>query len=235
MNLEVLLTPGDVAGRAASLFAEAVAVNPRLVVALPTGRTPIEMYARLAESRRQGAFDLGRATTFNLDEVLLPRAQPQTFFQFMTAHVWEPLGVAAERRFIPDGETTDPLAECLRYEEAIAKAGSLDLAILGIGADGHIAYNLPHQAGARTHVVTLDPITLATLGRDLAGPVRAITMGVETIRSAKKLLLLATGPSKAEAVRRLRDDPTSDDWPCTFFRDHPDLTVIADAAAAAQL
>lgn len=235
MKVEVLTAAGDVARRAASLFSEAVAENPRLVVALPTGRTPVEMYARLSESRQKGAFDLGRATTFNLDEVLLPRAQPQTFFQFMTAHVWEPLGVAVERRFIPDGETADPAAECLRYEEAIVGVGGLDLAILGIGADGHIAYNLPHQAGPRTHVVTLDPRTLATLGPGLFGPVRAITMGVDTIRSAKRILLLATGPSKAEAVRRLRDDPPSDRWPCTLFRDHPDLTVIADAEAAAQL
>lgn len=235
MNVEVLLTPGDVTRRAASRFAEAVAANPRLVVALPTGRTPIEMYARLAESRRQGVFDLGQATTFNLDEVLLPRALPQTFFQFMVTHVWEPLGVAAERRFIPNGETVDASAECLRYEDEITRAGGLDFAILGIGADGHIAYNLPHQTGARTHVVTLDPRTLATLGGGLSGTVRAITMGVETIRSAKRILLLATGPSKAEAVRRLRDDPQSDQWPCTFFRDHQDLTVLADAGAGAQL
>ena len=235
MNVEVLLTAGDVTRRAALMFAEAVAADPRLVVALPTGRTPIEMYARLAESRRQGAFDLGQATTFNLDEVLLPRALPQTFFQFMMTHVWEPLGVAGERRLIPNGETLDASAECLRYEDAITRAGGLDLAILGIGADGHIAYNLPHQTAARTHVVTLDPRTLATLGGSLTGTVRAITMGVETIRSAKRIILLATGPSKAEAVRRLRDDPKSDQWPCTFFRDHPDLTVIADAGAAAQL
>ena len=235
MNIEVLPTAVDVTRRAASMFAEAVAANPRLVVALPTGRTPIEMYASLAESRRQGAFDLGQATTFNLDEVLLPRALPQTFFQFMMTHVWEPLGVAAERRFIPNGETGDASAECLRYEDAITKAGGLDLAILGIGADGHIAYNLPHQTEARTHVITLDPRTLATLGGSLTGTVRAITMGVETIRSATRILLLATGPSKAEAVRRLRDDPQSDQWPCTFFRDHPDITVIADAGAGAQL
>lgn len=235
MKVEVLKTAGEVARRAASLFMEAVAQNPRLVVALPTGRTPIEMYARLAEFRAQGRFDLGQATTFNLDEVLLPRVLPQTFFQFMMRHVWGPLGVAAERRFIPDGETADAQAECLRYEEAIARSGGLEFAILGIGADGHIAYNLPHQVGAQTHVITLDPATLTTLGGHIEGPVRGITMGVETIRSAKEILLLATGTSKAEALQKLRDAPVSDAWPCTFFRDHPRLTVIADAEAAAQL
>ncbi len=212
-----------------------MSANPRLVLALPTGRTPIEMYRLLAESRRAGRFDLSEATVFNLDEVLLPKSVPQTFFQFMTRNTWGPLGVAPERRFIPDGETVDPEAECRRYEAAIAERGGLDLAILGIGADGHIAYNLPGQAEPRTHVVRLDPETLATLGGELQAPVRAITMGVETILSARRILLLASGGSKAEALRRLRDDGVSAEWPCTFFRDHPRLSVIVDASAAAQL
>lgn len=235
MRIETLPSAARVARRGAAIFAEKVRARPDLVVALPTGRTPIEMYGILAESRAAGGFDLSRATTFNLDEVLLPRDRPQTFFQFMTRHAWEPLGVAPGRRFIPDGETGDPEAECRRYEAAIAKAGGLDFAILGIGADGHIAYNLPGQAGPRTHVVDLDRATIKTLGGDLKPPLRAITMGVETIRSAKSIVLLATGASKAEALRRMRDEPVGEAWPCTFFRDHPDLTVIADAPAASQL
>lgn len=235
MKIETLQNAGAVARRGAALFAEQARVRPDLVVALPTGRTPVEMYAILAASRKAGAFDLSRATAFNLDEVLLPRAMPQTFFQFMTRHAWAPLGIAPERRFIPDGETKDPEGECREYEAALARAGGLDLAILGIGADGHIAYNLPGQAGPRTHVVKLDPATIKTLGGDLQGPLRAITMGVDTIRSAKTILLLATGASKAEALRRMRDETVGEAWPCTFFRDHPDLTVIADAAAASQL
>jgi len=228
-------SPGEVARRAADLLEAAVAADPRLVLALPTGRTPIEMYALLAERRKSGRFDFGEATSFNLDEVLLPRSVPQTFFQFMTRHAWGPLGIAPERRFIPDSETLDPQAECVRYEEAIEGCGGLDLAFLGVGADGHIAYNLPGQVQPRSHVVLLDPATLATLGGDLSGPVRAITMGIETIRSARRLVLLAKGSNKAEALRRMRDEAASALWPCTLLRDHPDLTVIADEAAAAQL
>lgn len=235
MKIETLPTAADVARRGASVFEAHVLARPGMVVALPTGRTPIDMYEILAARRRVGGFDLSRATAFNLDEVLLPRAMPQTFFQFMTRHAWEQLGIAPERRFIPDGETKDPEAECQRYEGAIAKAGGLDFAILGIGADGHIAYNLPGQAGPRTHVVDLDPLTIATLGGDLRGPLGAITMGVETIRSAKSIILLATGSSKAEALRRMRDEGVGEAWPCTFLRDHRDLTVIADEAAASQL
>ncbi|MEO8362524.1 MAG: glucosamine-6-phosphate deaminase [Vicinamibacteria bacterium] len=235
MKIEILPSPGDVAERGASLLAGEVERNPRLVVALPTGRTPVEMYRLLAERRAQGRFDFSAATTFNLDEVLLPKAMPQTFFQFMLKHVWEPLGVAEERRFIPDGEAADPEAECVRYESAIAKAGGLQIAFLGIGADGHIAYNLPRQVKPRTHVMTLDDATLATLGGEVPGPVRGITMGVETILDAPKLVLLATGGSKAEALRRMRDDPKSAEWPCTSFRDHRGLLVLADEAAASQL
>lgn len=235
MKIEVLPSAAEVAGRGAALFAAEVRANPTLVTALPTGRTPIAMYQKLAAERTAGNFDLSRAITFNLDEVLLPRSAPQTFFQFMTRYAWDPLGVLPERRFIPDGQAADPEEECERYESEIAARGGLELAILGIGADGHIAYNLPHQAGARTHVVTLDPATLATLGGGLKGPLRAITMGVETILSAKRILLLATGGSKAEALRRMRDDEGTSAWPCTLFRDHPEIRVIADRAAAAQL
>lgn len=235
MKIEVLPSAAEVAARGAELFSAEVKAKPAIVAALPTGRTPIAMYQRLAAERAAGNFDLSRATTFNLDEVLLPKSSPQTFFQFMTRYAWGPLGVSPDRRYIPDGETADPEGECERYEAEIAARGGLELAILGIGADGHIAYNLPHQAGARTHVVTLDPATIATLGGELKGPLRAITMGVETILSAKRILLLATGGSKAEALRRMRDDEGTAAWPCTLFRDHPEITVIADRAAAGQL
>jgi len=235
VKVEILKDAAAVAARGASSLIEGSRAKPDLVVALPTGRTPIAMYAQLASERAAGRLDLKRATTFNLDEVLLPKERPETFFQFMTRYVWEPLGISSERRFIPNGSATDPEAECGRYEAALAAAGGLDLAILGIGADGHIAYNLPGQVHARTHLVELDPATIATLGPDVRGPLRAITMGTETILSAKTILLLATGSSKAEALRRMRDDPPGDAWPCTLFRDHPGLTILADGKAAAQL
>ena len=235
MRVERLATAADVAARGASILRDAVNEAPEIVLALPTGRTPVAMYELLARTRAEGGFDLGRASCFNLDEVLLPRARPETFFQFMTRHVWAPLGVAPERRFIPDGEAADAEAEAARYERAIAFASGLDVAFLGIGSDGHIAYNLPGQVKPRTHVVDLDPRTISTLGPDARPPIRAITMGIETIRAARRIVLLATGSSKAEALRRMRDDAPGDRWPCTYFRDHPDLLVLADERAAAQL
>lgn len=235
MKVEILKTAADVAARGAFLFEEAVKEHPALVAALPTGRTPVLMYRLLAQKKRAGLFSLGRASVFNLDEVLSPPDEAHTFFQFMTKHVWEPLGVPLMGRHIPQGDTKDPEAECARYEAEIAAAGGLDLAILGIGADGHIAYNLPRQVKARTHVVTLDAATIATLGPRVEARLRAITMGVETINSARSLLLLATGSSKADALRRMSHESPTDEWPCTYFKDHKDLTVIADRAAAAHL
>jgi glucosamine-6-phosphate deaminase len=235
VKVETLPSARDVARRAAALFADAVRAKPSLVTALPTGRTPVAMYETLARLRQEGELDPGRIACFNLDEVLLPKEMPQTFFQFMTRHAWEPLGIPPSRRFIPDGATKEPERECDRYEAAIAARGGLDLTILGIGSDGHIAYNLPGQVAPRTHVVELDPATVATLGGSLEGPVRAITMGIDTILSSKRILLLATGASKTEALRRMSTDAPSALWPCTLLRGHEDLTVIADEAAGSQL
>jgi glucosamine-6-phosphate deaminase len=235
VKIETLPSAEAVARRAAALFTDAVRSKPGLVVALPTGRTPIAMYEMLARLRQSGELDPAKVTCFNLDEVLLPKEMPQTFFQFMTRHAWEPLGIAADRRFIPDGSTPDPEQECRRYESALAEQGGLDLALLGIGADGHIAYNLPRQVAPRTHVVELDTATVATLGGSLEGPVHAITMGIETIRSSRRVVLLATGASKSEALLRMRDDAPSPLWPCTLLRGHANLTVVADEAAASQL
>ena len=235
MRIEVCQTAGEVAVRGATLVAEALAKDRDLVLALPTGRTPIAMYKHLTAQREAQQVDFGRATVFNLDEVLLPNNDPRTFFQFMTRHVWRPLGIGSERRFIPDGGTSDPGAECAQYETLVRAAGGLGLAVLGIGADGHIAYNLPHQTALRTHVVTLDRATAETLGPSKPGVLRAITMGVDTILEARLLVLLATGRTKAAALRRMRDERASEKWPCTLFRDHADLLVVADEAAASQL
>lgn len=235
MIVETIDDAARVAVCAADLFAAAVASRPGLVAALPTGRTPIRMYAELAARSAAGSLDASGLVSFNLDEVLLPRTDERTFFSFMTRHAWNALRIAPRNRRIPDGETADPLGECDRYEAEIAAAGGLDLAVLGIGADGHVAYNLPGQVADRTHIVDLDPATIATLGGPVAPGLRAITMGMKTIGSARRLILIATGPRKAEALRRMRDDPAGALWPATLLRDHADLLVLADREAAAQL
>ncbi|MCM2258617.1 MAG: glucosamine-6-phosphate deaminase [Vicinamibacteria bacterium] len=233
MKLEVFADPDAVARAAAELLTAVVAAQPEIVLALPTGRTPVPTYAELARRHGAGAFDPSRARAFNLDELLLPRGDERTFRAFMERHAWERIGLVRERCDIPDSSAADPEAECRRYEQAIAAAGGIDLALLGVGADGHVAYNLPGPEVERTHVVTLPEGLADSLGVSPdQRPLRAITMGLATIRSARRIVILATGASKARPLQELRSGAASAAWPCTFLRDHTDLTVLADRAAA---
>lgn len=221
---------------AADAVTEAASSHPEIVLALPTGRTPIPFYDELARRHERGRLGLGRARAFNLDELVLPPDDPRTFRSYMRRHAWERIGLAPGRCDIPRGDAPDLEAECRRYEAAIAAAGGLDLAILGIGADGHVAYNMPGPPGLTTHVVRLPDGLAASLGiPEEARPLRALTMGLSTIRSARRILVLATGSGKARAVEALVRGPEDPAWPCSFLREHPGLTLLADAPAAGRL
>jgi glucosamine-6-phosphate deaminase len=236
VRVQVLDTSEAVAKAAADVVTEAARERPELALALPTGRTPVPFYNELAERRARGALDLSRARGFNLDELVLPRDDPRTFRFFMGLYAWGRTGLVAERCEIPDGTAPDLEAECARYESAIAAAGGLDLAILGIGADGHVAYNMPGDVTPATHVARLPDALAASL--DVAPehrPLRAITMGIGTIRSARRILVLATGESKAAAVRALVHGPERPRWPCSFLTTHPALELLCDKPAALAL
>ncbi|MEW6338961.1 MAG: glucosamine-6-phosphate deaminase [Acidobacteriota bacterium] len=227
---------GAVARAAADVLAGEAAARPDLALGLPTGRTMIPFYAELRERFGRGALDLSRARAFNLDELVLPRDHPAAFCAYMERHAWERVGLDRSRCAIPDGAAADPGAECARYDLEIAAAGGLDLAILGVGADGHVAYNLPGPPVERVHLVEL-PDALAEV-LDVPGawrPLRAITMGLGAIRAARRTLVLATSAEKAEAVRAMVAGPASDRWPCSLLAGHPRLDVILSAEAAAGL
>ncbi|HUG55053.1 MAG TPA: glucosamine-6-phosphate deaminase [Vicinamibacteria bacterium] len=227
---------GQVAGVAADLLGEEVNAQREIVLALPTGRTPVPFYDELARRHAAGRIDLEAARGFNLDELVLPKGDPRTFRAFMERHAWGRTGLRRERCDLPDGAAPDLEAECLRYERAITDAGGIGVAILGVGVDGHIAYNMPGPVTLGTHVTRLPDGLAASLSVPPPDwPLRAITMGIGTIRSARRILVLATGAAKAEAVRRLmaeREDPA---WPCSFLHKHPDLDLIVDREAAAGL
>jgi glucosamine-6-phosphate deaminase len=232
----VLPDAAAVAHAAADALAEVVRADAELVLALPTGRTPIPLYDELARRQAAGAIDLSRARGFNLDELALPGDDPRTFRAFMERHAWGRTGLARERCDIPDGAASDLDAECRRYEDAIAAAGGLDLALLGVGIDGHVAYNMPGPLRLPTHVTRLPDGLAASLGVPPEDwPLRAITMGIGTIRSARRILVLATGETKATAVRVLAYGPEDPHWPCSFLNRHGDIEVLADPGAAAAL
>ena len=232
----ILDDPGAVARAAAELLAEEVTAQREIVLALPTGRTPIPFYDELAARHVSRRIDLTLARGFNLDELVLPPDDPRTFRTFMAQYAWERTGLRRERCDIPSGAAPDLEAECLRYERAITDHGGIGVAILGVGVDGHIAYNMPGPMTLATHVTRLPDGLAASLGVPPEDwPLRAITMGIGTIRAARRILVLATGESKATAVKRLVHGPDDPDWPCSFLHNHSNLDVIADRAAASSL
>jgi glucosamine-6-phosphate deaminase len=230
-----LESPEAAARAAADRLVRAAARQPGLVLALPTGRTMVPFYAELARRHRRGELDLARARGLNLDELLLPPDHPASFHAFMARHAWERIGLERGRCDIPD-PVADPVAECARYDRAIAAAGGLDLAFLGIGADGHVAYNLPGERRRQTHVVVV-PAAVAA-GIDVPRPwrpLRAITMGLGPLREARRLVLLATTPEKARAVRALVDGPEDPAWPASLLRGHSRFDVLLTPEAAREL
>lgn len=234
MRVLTLADADAVARRAAEAVVEEAALDPDLVLALPTGRTVIPLYAALAARRAAGFLDLSRARAFNLDELALPEGHPGSFRAFMEEHAVGPLGLDRARWTIPD-VGGDLAEECARYDAALDTAGGIDLALLGLGADGHVAYNLPGPPVERTHVVEVPERVAETLSVPVEErPLRAVTIGLGPLRAARRLVLLATTAEKRDAVRALLDRPTDDRWPVTHLRDHPSFDVLLSVEAAAE-
>lgn len=221
-----------VARAGADVLAGEVARTPDLAIGLPTGRTMVAFYDELARRHGCGELDLSRARGFNLDELLLPADHAASFRAFMERHAWGRTGLVRERCEIPD-PAADPVAECARYDRVVASAGGLDLVFLGVGADGHVAYNLPGSSLEEAHVARVPAAVADAL--DVPAPLRplrAITLGFGPLRAARRLVLLATTPEKAPAIRALVEGPEDPEWPCTRLRQHRRFDVLLTRAAA---
>jgi len=232
----------DAAARAlARRVAGAIEANPRVVIGLPTGRTPLAFYRELVAQHARGA-DFGEVTTFNVDEFVgIPASHPGSYRSFMEEHLFRHVNVRAERRHFLNGTAPDAEAECRRYEAEIAEAGGIDLQILGIGTNGHIGFNEPAPAlAARTHRVTLTLETrrsnAALFGGNPANvPPEALSMGMATILHARAIVLLATGKAKAGCVERVVNGPLTTELPASFLQLHDDVNIMLDGPAAAKL
>ena len=241
MNLIKCNTPEEAAKKAAQFVIERVNAKPAAILGLPTGGTPLGMYAELANAVREQRVDLSKVTTFNLDEYCgLPVSDPESYFTFMNTNLYKPCGLALTQTHIPNGEATDPVAEARAYDDAIRAAGGVDLQVLGIGHNGHIGFNEPGTPGdSRTQAVTLTDKTRQANARFFNSiddvPTRAITMGIGTILEAKELLLLANGADKADILFDALRGPVTPDNPASFLQKHPNVTVIIDAAAGKKL
>ena len=187
--------------------AKALSANRRLVLGLAAGRTPIPVYRALVRLHARGRADFRRATTFNLDEFLgVAATDPRSYHAFMRRHLFDHVNLDPARINVLNGTAADAAAECARYERAIARAGGIDIQILGLGVNGHIGFNEPGRGLiAATHRVRLTTATrranAALFGnRARSVPTDALSMGMDTILQALRIVLLSTGASKARCV-----------------------------------
>ena len=221
---------------AAEIVARQVRGRPESVLGLPTGESAVAMYDRLAALAEAGLVSFGAVTSFNLDEYVgLAGDHPSSYRAYMDRHFVPRLDVAPERVHVPAGDAVDLRRACRAYEAAILDAGGWDLAVLGLGRNGHIAFNEPGSApNSRTRVVELSDETRATNAALFPPsepvPARAVTVGVGTILAARSILLVAAGAGKQAALAALLKGGVESAWPATQLWRHDDVTVIADAA-----
>jgi glucosamine-6-phosphate deaminase len=235
-----LASPDAIARMAAESISTLVTQQPGCVLGLPTGSTPIATYAKLVESHNAG-LSFADVATFNLDEYVgLPDKHEQSYHHFMATQLFDHIDIDTDRTHLPDGMADDLDTECQASENDIANTGGLDLCVLGIGTNGHIAFNEPGCAlDSRTRVVGLSPETISTNSRLFDSPDdvprEAISAGIATILDAKRLLLLAYGGSKAEAVAQALAGPVTSDCPASYLQNHPDCTFLLDTESASLL
>ena len=219
---------------AGELVANRLRARPRLRVILPTGHTPIGMYAALRAHAADGSLDAGQATLFQLDEYLgLAPDDERSYAAYLRREL---TGVPFGTVHGLDGAAADPAAECARHQ-ALLDAAPVDLAVLGIGRDGHVAFDEPgSDARAGVRRVRLHPTTRADAAGDFGGvdgvPQEALTVGLRTLIEAREVLLLASGDAKAMALRAMLEGDAGPHAPASLLRDHPRMTVVCDEAAA---
>jgi len=239
MKVLILRDYEDVSREAARRIVQLILQKPNAVLETATGETPRKMYSFLIEYARSGLASFEGATIFNLDEYLgLPRDHPSSFRTYMQRHFLA--FVPVKEHHIPDSEALDAEAECERYEVLIAQAGGIDLAVLGLGINGHIAFNEPGTPfESCTHVALLTPKTRQRLAPNFGGvektPVKAITMGIRTIMNARRILLMACGAAKADILRKVLFGRISPELPASVLQLHPDVTVLVDSEAASRI
>lgn len=212
--------------------------EPQSVLALPTGTTPLGLYSELVARSRAGKMSLSAVRIFNLDEYCgLAQSDPHSYAAFLHQHLIAPAGIAADRVRLLRGDAADMEAECRAYDAALAACGGIDLCILGLGANGHIAFNEPGSPwDLGTRVVHLAQATRAAHERQAqipwAIPAWGVTLGIRTLLQSRHVLLLIAGDGKDAARAAVHAGVTDRDWPVTSLHTHPSLTVIELCAPA---
>ncbi len=227
----------DMSRKAANIISAQIIMKPDCVLGLATGSTPVGAYRQLVEWYEKGDLDFSEVTTVNLDEYRgISRDDPQSYYYFMDENLFRKVNIRRERTFLPDGMEEDAEAACRKYNEIIHSIGGVDLQLLGLGHNGHIGFNEPGIAfETETHCVTLTERTIKANMRFFLSegdvPRQAYTMGIKTIMSARKILVVVSGEDKAEIVRKAFLGPVTPQIPASILQLHNDVTLVADEAA----
>lgn len=227
----------EMSRKAANVISAQVIIKPDCVLGLATGSSPIGTYQQLVEWYKKGDLDFSQVRTANLDEYKgLTKDNDQSYYYFMYENLFKHVNIDMANTNIPDGTNPDSVAESARYDKVVADLGGVDLQLLGIGRNGHIGFNEPDDAFAKgTHCVDLQPSTIEANKRFFASaddvPKQAYTMGIGTIMSAKKILLVVSGSDKAQALYDSLRGPITPHVPGSILQLHKDVVVVADEAA----
>lgn len=241
MQVIIRPTPEEATRVVARAVEKEVRANPDTVLGLATGSTMERLYQLLVKKHKEEHLDFSLVRTFNLDEYVgLTPDDRHSYHAYMHEHLFRHINIDRRNTHLLDGMAKDLAVECQRYEDLIAHCGGIDLQLLGIGNDGHIGFNEPLSAlQSRTRDKSLAPATLAQNARYFGNvahmPHRALTMGVGTILSCKRLFLLATGSAKAAIIAKAVEGPITSMISASAIQLHPHVTVVVDREAGADL
>ncbi len=238
--MKIIITENyeEMSAKAFGLIKAVVTENPSALLGLATGTTPLGLYSRMIEDHKQNGTSYKDVSTVNLDEYEgLDASSDQSYVYFMRKNLFDGLDIDLKNTNIENGKAGDAQAECARYNELLHSRAQ-DIQVLGIGSNGHIAFNEPHTPfGSETHVVELAESTIRDNSRLFKSidevPRRAFTMGLKNIMNAKKILVLANGAGKAKAVYGMVRGAVTEEVPASVLQLHPDCTLICDKEAAA--
>lgn len=226
---------------AAKVFTEQLQAKPNSVLGLATGSTPIELYQYLIDAYQAGQISFKDVTVFNLDEYLgIDADHPESYARFMREKLFDAVDMDLSKAHIPNGMTTDPDQEGRNYEASMKAAGGIDLQVLGLGVNSHIGFNEPDdELFNNTHATPLTPSTREANARFFGSidsvPTHAVTMGVGSIMRSRRIILLASGEHKAEAIQKTVDGMITTQAPSSLLQLHPNALILIDKAAGALL
>lgn len=227
--------------KGAEIVKEQVNSKPDCILGLATGSTPVGLYNCLAEMNKKGDVDFSKVTSFNLDEYYpISPENDQSYRYFMNENLFSKINIDITKTHVPNGMAEDPEKACKEYDECILAAGGIDLQILGIGQNGHIAFNEPSdELFEGTHLTGLTESTIKANARFFEKeedvPTKAVTMGIASIMRARKIIILANGPAKREIVEKLINGGITTNIPASILKVHPDVTLICDRDACPSL